>query len=106
VALFSDAHGGRIDLLLAHTAFEQRAIACAVPIAFPRAGIVMPVVRVEDLIIYKTLAGRPRDLTDIEEVVRFQTAAGTTIDWQYVEDECRLWDALDVLNQARARADA
>lgn len=60
----------------------------------------------EDLIIYKTLAGRPRDLTDIEEAVRFQAAAGKAIDWRYVEDECRLWDALDILNQARARSDA
>lgn len=104
VGLFSDASGGRIDLLLAHTAFEERAIARATSIDFPNAGLAIRVVRVEDLIIYKTLAGRPRDLTDIEEVVRCQLAAGVTIDWKYIEDECALWDALEVLKQARDRA--
>jgi hypothetical protein len=104
VALFSDASGGRIDLLLAHTAFEERAIARAVLVHFEQAGFSVRVVRVEDLIVYKTLAGRPRDLTDIEEVVRAQVGAGVTIDWKYIEDECAQWDALEVLQQARDRA--
>src|SRR5262245_14414633 len=92
-ALFSDSTGGRIDLLLAHTAFERRAIAEATPVPFPSAGLTLRVVRVEDLIIYKVLAGRPRDLLDVEDVVRFQAAAGVPIDWPYVERECAQWDA-------------
>src|SRR5262249_33484693 len=34
-ALFSAADGGRIDLVIAHTPFEQRAIAAAMPVVFP-----------------------------------------------------------------------
>ena len=105
VALFSDAHGGRIDLLIAHTSFEERAIMRAVSVEFPAAQLTMRVVRVEDLIVYKTLAGRPRDITDVEEVVRSQRAAGIVIDWKYVEHECAQWDALETLMQARDRAE-
>ena len=58
-----------------------------------------------DLIVYKTLAGRPRDITDVEEIVRSQRAAGIVIDWKYVEDECAQWDALETLMHARGRAE-
>ena len=104
VALFSDATGGRIDLLLAHTEFEERAISRAVPVFLPSAGLTIPVVKVEDLIVYKVLAGRPRDLMDIEDIIRFQISSDASIDWAYVEDECARWDALPVLQTARSRA--
>jgi hypothetical protein len=104
VALFSDATGGRIDLLIAHTDFEERAITRAAAMHFPAAGITFPVVRVEDLIIYKALAARPRDLVDIEDIIRFQAVVGAAIDWTYIENECAQWDALDVLKGPRERA--
>jgi predicted nucleotidyltransferase len=103
VALFSDDSAGRIDLLLAHTDFEHSAIARAREVVFPLANTSIPVVRVEDLIIYKALAGRPRDLGDIEEVVSAQERAGTIIDWPHIERECADWEVTDVIERVRAR---
>lgn len=101
VALFSDKGAARIDLLLAHSPFERQAIARAVPTDFPSLGVVVPIVRVEDLLIYKVLASRPRDLIDIQEITRTQEQAGTAIDWAYIERECAQWDAVEALRAAR-----
>lgn len=103
VALFSDETGGRIDLLIAHTDFEHRAIERATVFEFAQAGLRVPVVRMEDLIIYKILAGRPHDLMDIEDVVNAQEHAGHATDWVYVEHECAEWEAADALHAIRER---
>jgi hypothetical protein len=103
VALFSDDSGGRIDLLFAHTDFEQGAIERATPVRFESLAIVVPVVSLEDLIVYKLLAARPRDLVDVEEIVRAQSAVGRVVDWKQVEEECAHWDALSILTQVRGR---
>jgi hypothetical protein len=103
VALFSDDSGGRLDLLFAHTDFEQRAIDRAMPVRFGSSALVVPVVSIEDLIVYKLLAARPRDLLDIEEMVRAQAAVGRVIDWRQVEEECAEWDALSTLTRVRGQ---
>ncbi len=109
VAMFSDDTGGRIDLLIAHTPFERQAIARATPAFFDELAITLPVVRIEDLIVYKLLSARPHDLVDIEEMANFQQSQGRTIDWAVVEHECSLWDdgqhhvPLTKLRQVRAR---
>jgi hypothetical protein len=91
VALFSDSTGGRIDLLIAHTEFEERAIAQARAVQLPDIGVTLRVVLVSDLVIYKLLAGRPRDLIDVEAIARFQAAANCPLDWDYIEAECAQW---------------
>jgi hypothetical protein len=100
-ALFSDKSAARIDLLLAHSPFERQAIARAVPTDFASLGVVVPIVRVEDLIVYKVLASRPHDLVDIQDITRTQEQAGTVIDWAYVESVCAEWDAIGALHTAR-----
>jgi predicted nucleotidyltransferase len=49
----------RVDLLLAGTPFEESALARAAQLSID--GIEMRIVRPEDLIVYKLLAGRPHD---------------------------------------------
>ena len=38
------------------------------------AGVRLPVARAEDLVVMKILAGRPKDITDVEAVLRAQTS--------------------------------
>lgn len=103
VALFCDDAGGRIDLLFACSDFERGAIARATPTSFPVTAITMPVAGVEDLIVYKLLAGRPRDVIDIEEILHARARAGHTLDWSLVERECAEWDAAPTLVALRTR---
>jgi hypothetical protein len=102
-AVFSDASGTRIDLLFAHSPFERQAIARAAPTDFPTTGIVVAIVRIEDLLVYKILASRPHDLIDIEEITRAQSDAGAEIDWAYVEHECAHWDAQAAVRAVRPK---
>jgi predicted nucleotidyltransferase len=101
VALFSDDTGGRIDLLVAHTEFERGAIARARPVVFSSLQTALPVVRAEDLIVYKLLAARPRDLVDIEEIAKSQERAGALLDWSHIEQEAASWDASELLERVR-----
>lgn len=104
VALFSDDTGARIDLLFAHTSFEADAIARATSRALGSdGGLMIPVVTAEDLIVYKVLASRPRDVNDIEDVAKARAAAGAVIDWDHVERECNAWEMLSELAAIRKR---
>jgi len=47
----------------------------------PLAGALVPFATAEDLVIHKLLAGRPRDVEDVEGVVRRRGAA---LDWAYL----------------------
>jgi len=100
VALFRDEKGARIDLLIAKTDFELEAIARRIRPSKPGS---LAIVTVEDLLVYKLIAGRTRDLADAEEVVRTQVLAGRRIDWSHVERWCTEWgleDRLDALRRA------
>jgi len=59
----------RLDLLIAKSPFEREAIERAVVVDI---GLPCRVVRPEHLIVYKLIAGRPRDLGDAEDVGRQQ----------------------------------
>lgn len=63
----SHPNGYRLDLLVADSAFEGAVIAGAVMRSL--AGGAVPLARLEDVIAFKLLAGRPRDLRDIEELL-------------------------------------
>jgi hypothetical protein len=62
-----------LDLSLAWLPFEREAIDAAEPLNL--AGIDVPVVRVEDLLIYKAVAWRDRDRSDIERLLALHSGA-------------------------------
>lgn len=88
--LFRNGQGERIDVLIAKTAFETQALSRATRRPVPGYETI-PIVTVEDLLVYKLLAGRPRDMADAEEVARSQQRAGVVIDWDYVTGHCVDW---------------
>jgi len=58
------ASGTDVDISLAWLPFEAEALAARETVDF--AGVVLPVARAEDLVIYKLVAARPRDVDDAE----------------------------------------
>jgi hypothetical protein len=64
-----EASGVDVDVTLAWLPFELESIAAAEPIDV--GGVSIPVVRTEDLIIYKAVAFRPQDQQDIERLLTF-----------------------------------
>jgi len=89
----------QVDLLVAKTAFEAQALGRAVCIAV--GGRPTPVVTAEDLIVYKLIAHRPRDVEDVRAVARTQSRAGRGIDWAHVQRWCDYWEIGDRLERMR-----
>lgn len=58
----------------------------------------------EDLIVYKTIAGRPRHIADVVAVIEAARAADEAIDWNYVERWCEQWNVADRLAELRRLA--
>jgi hypothetical protein len=107
VALLRRATGTvrRLDLLIAKSEFEQEAVREAPTLDL---GVSCRVVRPEHLIVYKLIAGRPRDLDDAEEVARTRTLAGNPVDFAVVRRwaiewkvEARLYEMLRSLGEER-----
>ncbi|MFN2378375.1 MAG: hypothetical protein ABR538_17735 [Candidatus Binatia bacterium] len=86
----------RLDLLVAKTPFEREAIEQAIVVDI---GIPCRVVRPEHLIVYKLIAGRPRDLGDAEDVARTRQAAGAPVDFSVVRRWAREWTVEDRLDR-------
>ncbi len=61
------ASGTPIDVVLAQLPFEREALARATPVDF--GGAMLPVASVEDLVVYKAVAWRERDRSDIERLL-------------------------------------
>lgn len=99
--LFRDDAGRRVDILFAHTAFERSALSRR-EVREPYAGVLVPVVSPEDLIVYKLVAGRPQDRLDILAMLDSFVQSGRPIDWPYVEGWCDVWEARDALERLRA----
>lgn len=76
--------GVKVDIALGLSGFEQLVIARAE--AVPMAATTVSVATAEDLLIMKTLAGRPRDSQDVEGLL---AARGNTMDWTYCEQMAR-----------------
>jgi Nucleotidyl transferase of unknown function (DUF2204) len=62
-----DPTGTPIEVSIAWLPFEKEALEKATPVRF--AGIEIPVVSAEDLVIYKTLAWRDQDRSDVERLM-------------------------------------
>jgi len=99
--------GVRLDIALGMSGFERQAVQRATPIVLGAVSI--PVVKIEDLLVMKAIAGRPQDEQDIRGLVGAQRGS---IDWS----EClslaeQLGSALDIdivgsLRASRQRATA
>ena len=91
---------GPVDLLIAGTPYQQEALRRAVVDVetVPGAGEV-PVLTVEDVIVHKLIAGRYRDLADIEEILE----SGTPLQADYIERWAQFWEVLDRWHGLRAR---
>jgi hypothetical protein len=57
----------RVDFIFSYTPYERRAIERAKPIYFQDAPVMFA--SVEDVIIHKVFAGRPRDLEDVHSII-------------------------------------
>ena len=86
------AEFGRVDLLVAGTAYQHEALqrALAAVERVPGAGTV-PALTVEDVIVHKLIAGRYRDLADIEEILE----SNPTLEEHYIERWAEFWEVLD-----------
>jgi hypothetical protein len=77
-----------IDVLVAETAYQKEAMSRA------RDGVLT----VEDVIIHKLIAARPRDIDDIRSILSTRIA----LDESYVEDKAGQWEVLDCWIQLRS----
>jgi len=80
------ASGIRIDLLFSLSFYEQQALKRARRVAMGNAEVWFA--SLEDLIIHKTLAGRPRDLEDVRSIL----LKNRTVDFDYVDHWLREFD--------------
>jgi len=71
VLLIAASNRVAVDVALAGTPFEQEVLERATPWEIER-GVALVTCSAEDLLLYKLVAARPRDLADIEGVVRRQ----------------------------------
>lgn len=67
VPVVHQASGMPVDIMLAGPGLEELFIGAAEPTVI--AGVEVPVIRAEHLVVMKILAGRPRDLEDVEGIV-------------------------------------
>ena len=78
-----------VDLLLAETDYQKSAMSRAVN----------GVLSVEDVIIHKLIAGRPRDVDDIASIL----SAGIALDETFIAEHATQWDVLDRWIEIRQR---
>jgi hypothetical protein len=87
--IFIRGEGRRVDVLRAETSFQHAALDRAVG----------GVITVEDVIVHKLIAWRPRDRDDVDSIL----AAGHPLDEPYIEGWAREWQVLDRWEQAQRR---
>jgi hypothetical protein len=100
-ARFVSEDGFRLDVMLATTPFQREVVERGVEVVYK--GIPIRVETVEDLLIYKLIAGRPKDWDDIEDVVEGRVGAGLPIDWAYVSRHAADWELDGVVRALRER---
>jgi hypothetical protein len=93
--------GLRLDVLIAKTEFQAEAVARAVTVSV--FGRDVRVVTVEDLVVFKLIAGRPRDVDDIDDVLDARSRAGLPVDWPHLERWAAVWGLEERVSALRAR---
>lgn len=92
IPLIDQASGIQLDLAIGLSGFEKEIVERADPMIFE--GQEVFVATPEDLVVLKTLAGRPQDLQDVRGIVDIQ---GGKLDWQYcLAAAKRLESAVDI----------
>jgi len=76
-----------IDFIFSLSSYEKEAISRAVTVTI--GGTSVAFASVEDLIIHKLIAGRPRDIEDVRGIVR----KGATIDEHYIRTRLEAFEA-------------
>lgn len=93
--------GVRLDVMLDKTRFQQDVVRRGVPCEIR--GTTLRVLSPEDLILYKLIASRPKDVDDIEDVLRTRQLARLPVDWPYIEGHAAEWDMLAEVAALKAR---
>ena len=57
----------------------------------------IPFATPEDMIVFKLLADRPQDRTDIEALLHYHPS----LDWNYIEKWCAVWEISERLFELR-----
>ncbi len=70
----------RLDFIFSDLPYERQAIERAVMVELT--DVPIPFASAEDLILHKLFSGRPRDIEDVQGVIRIR---GETLDWDYIE---------------------
>jgi len=92
---------GNVDLVIAETDYQRQALARAREERL-RDGTCVRALAVEDVLVHKLIAGRSRDLADIESILD----AAPPIDEPYVERWAREWEVLESWRALRDAAAA
>jgi hypothetical protein len=88
------ATGMPLDVVLAASGLEDDFLARAVEVDVD--GTIVPVIHLEDLIIAKILAGRPKDIEDVRNLWRVHCSTA---------DRSRITHVLTTLEEALAQSD-
>ncbi len=106
IAVFWSAHDTavRLDVFIAKTPFEEEVVATArsASVLGTPARLASP----EAVIVYKLLAGRRKDLDDVEAVLDGCEAAGEPLDWAFLDRWAAAWEIEERLDALRGRGDA
>jgi hypothetical protein len=86
----------KVDIVLAETDYQREAIRRA-RTESTGGGVEVRVLRLEDVLVHKLIAGRPRDVADIEDIL----AGGLAFEEEYVERWAAYWDVLDLWHRLR-----
>lgn len=84
-----------VDFLVANTEFMEGVIHRAVRIKFFDKEV--PFATPEDLLVFKLLADRPHDHTDVQELLK----SYPNMEWAYIEKWCRAWEIEERLKPLR-----
>lgn len=93
----------QVDILVTKTEFEAQALERAGEVDLGERSI--RVVGPEDLVIYKLIAHRPRDVEDIRAILRTQKRAARGFDEAHVEHWAAWWDVADRWTRIRSDLD-
>ena len=85
-----------VDFLVANTEFMEEVIRRAIRRKFFNKEV--PFATPEDLLVFKLLADRPHDRTDVQELLKYHP----NMDWSYIKKWCKAWEIEDRLQALRS----